>query len=93
MNRQTIRAAFAMGFLFTAAPALAEETVPEKAEATKNDVKRAVKKAAHRVEEAVCAESDAKCLAKKAKNRGKEAVEATSDKAAAEVVRILRCSP
>lgn len=60
---------------------LAEETMGEKANVVKNDAKRAVKKAAHRVQEAVCADSDAECLAKKAKNRAVEATEAAVDKA------------
>lgn len=50
----------------------AEETMGEKATATKNDVKRGLKKAGHRVGEAVCAEGDVKCAAKKAGNRMEE---------------------
>jgi hypothetical protein len=65
---------------FTGA-AHAEETVGEKTAATANDAGRAVKKGAHRVQEAVCAKSDAKCLAQKAKHRGEEAMEYTGDKA------------
>lgn len=59
----------------------AAETVGEKAEAAANDAARAVKKGAHRAEEAVCAEGDAKCLAEKAKHRAQEASEYTKDKA------------
>lgn len=59
----------------------AAETVGEKAEAAANDASRAVKKGAHRVEEAVCAESDTKCLAEKAKHRAQEASDYTKDKA------------
>lgn len=55
----------------------AEETMGEKATATKNDVKRGLKKAGNRVAEAVCAEGDVKCAAKKAGNR----IEETKDKA------------
>jgi hypothetical protein len=59
----------------------AGETVGEKAEATANDAARAVKKGAHRAEEAVCMEGDAKCLAEKAKHRAQEAGDYTKDKA------------
>lgn len=59
----------------------AAETVGEKAEAAANDAARAVKKGAHRAEEAVCAESDTKCLAEKAKHRAQEASDYTKDKA------------
>lgn len=59
----------------------ADETVGEKAAATGNDAARAVKKGAHRVEEATCMESDTKCLAEKAKHRAQEAGEYTKDKA------------
>jgi hypothetical protein len=64
----------------TAAPvAFAEETVGEKVQATANDAKRGVKKAANRVEEAVCMEGDVKCTAEKAGNRVIEAKDATVD--------------
>lgn len=59
----------------------AEETMGEKAKATANDGKRAVKKGANRVKEAVCMEGDAKCLAKKAKNRVEEGGDYVKDKA------------
>lgn len=58
----------------------AAETVGEKAEAAANDAARAVKKGAHRAEEAVCAESDTQCLAEKAKHRAQEASDYTKDK-------------
>ncbi len=61
----------------------ADQSVYEKAKVSGNDTKRAVKKAAHRVEEAVCAEGDAKCLAKKVENRTEEGVDYVKDKAAA----------
>ena len=63
-----------------AAHVYAEETMGEKAEATANDATRAVKKGAHRAQEAVCAESDAECLAEKAKHRAEEAKDYTKDK-------------
>lgn len=61
--------------------AYADETVGEKAQATGNDAARAVKKGAHRVEEAACAKSDTQCLADKAKHRAEEATDYTKDKA------------
>lgn len=67
--------------LMGAGAVYAEETVGEKAQATGNDAARAVKKGAHRVEEAVCMENDAKCLAEKAKHRAQEAGDYTKDKA------------
>lgn len=69
-----------MGFMGSAT-VHAEETMGEKAAATTNDAKRAVKKGANRVKEAVCAKGDAKCLAEKAKHRGEEGWDATKDKA------------
>ncbi len=59
----------------------ADETVGEKAKATANDTGRAVKKGAHRVEEATCMQSDTKCLEEKAKHRAQEAGDYTKDKA------------
>lgn len=59
----------------------AEETVGEKAVATGHDAKRAVKKGANRVKEAVCMENDAKCLAKKGKHRLQEGGDYVKDKA------------
>jgi hypothetical protein len=58
----------------------AEESIGEKAEAAANDASRAVKKGAHRAEEATCMESDTKCLEEKAKHRAKEASDYTKDK-------------
>ena len=66
------------GFL---APIYAAETIGEKTEATTKDIKRAVKKGAHRASEALCAKGDAKCLAEKAKHRAEEGVDAVKDKA------------
>ena len=65
-----------------AGPAQATETIAEKAQATGNDATRAVKKAAHRAEEATCLQSDMKCLQEKAKHRLQEAGAYTKDKAA-----------
>lgn len=59
----------------------AEETIGEKAEAAGHDAARAVKKGAHRVEEAVCMEGDVKCMQKKAEHRAQEAGDYVKDKA------------
>lgn len=64
-----------------ASVSFADQTVNEAATATKNDVKRAGKKAANRVKEAVCAEGDVKCAAEKAGNRIEEGADKVSDKA------------
>lgn len=77
----TIIAALALTGSVGISSVYAAETVGEKAEATANDAARAVKKGAHRVEEAVCMESDTKCLAEKAKHRAQEAGDYTKDKA------------
>ncbi len=42
----------------------AAETIAEKAKSETNDVKRAVKKTAHRVDEKICEATDKNCLAK-----------------------------
>lgn len=69
--------------LAMAAPVVASaaESRREGTNAEANDVKRKMKKGAHRVEEAVCMEGDAKCAAKKVGNRAEEAKDATKDKA------------
>ena len=61
----------------TAVPAV--ETVGEKVVASGKNAKRAVKKGAHRVSEALCVKSDLKCLADKAKNRAVESKDAVVD--------------
>lgn len=65
----------------TAAVSHAEETLTEKAQDTTRDAKRAVKKGANRVGEALCMEGDLKCAAKKAKNRATETKDSAVDKA------------
>jgi hypothetical protein len=65
----------------TIGTAHAAETIAEKAQATGNDATRAVKKAAHRADEATCLQSDVKCLQEKAKHRLQEASDYTKDKA------------
>jgi hypothetical protein len=61
--------------------ASAKETTDEKISAVAHDAKRGVKKAAHRVEEALCAKGDVTCAGKKVENRVIEAKDATVDKA------------
>lgn len=81
MKSKAIIMALAFTGLVGVSAVHAAETVGEKAEAAANDASRAVKKGAHRAEEAVCAESDAKCLKEKAEHRAKEASDYTKDKA------------
>lgn len=66
----------------TATLAHAEETMGEKAQATANDAGRAMKKGAHRTEEALCTEGDAKCAEKKVKHRASETGDYVKDKSA-----------
>lgn len=70
------------GFLFAPVAFVhAEETVTEKAQETATDVKKSVKKGAHRVEEKGCEMVNGKmqCLGKKAKNRGEEVKDEVKD--------------
>ena len=71
----------ALGVFFLVVQGLgAEETIPEKAAKTGNDVKRSVKKGAHRAEETIKSpDEDAKTRAK-IKNRAQEAQDSTVDK-------------
>jgi predicted Holliday junction resolvase-like endonuclease len=57
-----------------------EQTADEKLEAKANDMKRSVKKAIHRVEEATCHEDDVECLKDKAMNRSEEGADYIEDK-------------
>ena len=59
----------------------AEETMGEKAQVKAKDVKRSIKKGAHKTSETVCIKSDTKCMADKIENRTKEAGEVIQDKA------------
>ncbi len=67
--------------LATGLSAMAEETMAEKTEAKAHNVKRSMKKGAHRTQEAVCMEGDVKCMEKKAAHRMEEAKDYTKDKA------------
>jgi hypothetical protein len=71
--------ALILALLFTSAYAL--ETENEKSGTTKQELKREVNKAGHRVEETVCMDSDAECLKQKVKHRTEEATETVKDKA------------
>ncbi len=64
-----------------AMPVMAQsnQSTLEKAKATGNDVKREVKKAGDRTEEALCMGTKAECAAKKVKNRTTEAKDAVVD--------------
>lgn len=68
-------------FFSFACNAFAAETVGEKVDAKANDIKRSVKHAVNKGEEAVCAKGDTTCLAKKAEHRGGEAKDYVKDKA------------
>lgn len=56
------------------------ETISEKAQATKDDIKRDAKKAVNRVEESTCTGTDAECAKQKIGNRAEEAKDAIKDK-------------
>ncbi|MNL36803.1 hypothetical protein D3C87_1589110 [compost metagenome] len=61
----------------------AEETVTEKAKETATDVKKSVKKGAHRAQEKGCEMVNGKlqCLDEKVKNRGEEVKDEVKDMA------------
>ena len=77
--------AIAMSFSFLLLAGIpivhSDETITEKAGASSNNVKRGIKKGAHRAEEIFCAASDTECAARKAGNRIIEAKDATVDAA------------
>lgn len=58
----------------------ATETLPEKSEATKNDIKRDANKAIDRVDEVTCTGTDAECAKKKIENRAEEGKDLIKDK-------------
>lgn len=58
----------------------ATETLPEKSEATKNDIKRDANKAVDRVDEATCTATDAECAKRKIGNRAEEGNDLIKDK-------------
>lgn len=66
--------------MLTGTVAFAEETVPEKAKATTNDVKRQARKTGNRVDESVCTGTKAECAAGKVKHRANEGKENTKEK-------------
>ena len=73
------RSAAVVTTVLLALPTFAQATIPEKAEATGNDAKRAVKKGANRVNEALCTGTKAECAAKKMKHRTTETKDAVVD--------------
>src|SRR5207244_1783692 len=81
MKSKILFAALTFVGVLGASAVYADETVDEKAEAAGHDAARAVKKSAHRAEEATCMQSDTKCLEEKAKHRAQEASDYTRDKA------------
>ncbi|MDO8333525.1 MAG: YtxH domain-containing protein [Nitrosomonas sp.] len=58
----------------------ATETLPEKSETTKNDIKRDANKAIDRVDEATCTGTDAECAKRKIENRAEEGKDLIKDK-------------
>ena len=58
----------------------ATETLPEKSEATKNEIKRDANKAMHRVDETTCTGTDAECAKRKLEKRGEETKYVIKDK-------------
>ena len=69
-----------LGLLTASTYAIAEETPAEKTESHMDSAKHSMKKAGHRIQEAVCAEGDLKCAAKKAKHHAEEGADAVGDK-------------
>lgn len=67
-----------IGFINTASAA---ETIAEKIEVKTNNVKREMKKTAHRTEEKICDKTDNNCLAKKTDHRVNETKDYMKDKA------------
>jgi len=58
----------------------AGETVTEKTEAIKKDVKRGAHESMHRVDEAACTGTDTECAKQKVEHRSEEAKEVIKDK-------------
>lgn len=65
--------------LVSSGMAMSEETIGEKVVAGANGAKRAAKKGAHRVAEAVCTKGKLECAAQKIGNRAEEIKDATVD--------------
>lgn len=59
--------------------AFADETIAEQVVVKAKDIKRGVKKAAHRTSEALCVDGEVPCAGQKIKNRVIEAKDATKD--------------
>jgi hypothetical protein len=69
-----------LALLALAGASASAQTTAQKAKATGNDVKRAVKKDVHRVGEALCTGTKAECAEQKFKNRVTEAKDTVVDK-------------
>jgi hypothetical protein len=65
-------------FAMASAPAVAQSNT-EKVKAGANDVKREVKKDAHRVEEELCTGTKAQCAGRKVKHRAQEGKDSVVD--------------
>jgi len=61
--------------------AFAEETMMEKLDVQKNDMKQSANKAINRAKEAACTDSEMECMKQKVEHRASEAYDATKDKA------------
>lgn len=68
-----------LGLMALASTSAFAQSPVEKAKSTGNDVKREVKKDAHRVGEALCTGTKVECAAEKAKHRGTEAKDSVVD--------------
>jgi hypothetical protein len=65
---------------FTFSNVHATETVTEKTEAVKKDIKRDAHESMHRVDESACTGTDAECAKRKAEHRTEETKEVIKDK-------------
>lgn len=61
--------------------AFAEETMMEKLDVQKNDMKQSANKTINRAKEAACTDSEMECMKQKIEHRASEAYDATKDKA------------
>ncbi|PXW89851.1 hypothetical protein C8R34_1038 [Nitrosomonas sp. Nm84] len=78
MKTSNLLLALTIGLFFSTA--YAAETLYEKGEATKNEIKRDASKAVNRVEEATCTGTDVECAKKKVDNRVEEGKDLIKDK-------------
>ncbi|WP_297324141.1 hypothetical protein [Nitrosomonas sp.] len=78
MKISNLLLALVIGLFFSTAHAT--ETLPEKGEAVKNEIKRDANKAVDRVDEAICTDTDVECAKKKIDNRAAEGKDLINDK-------------